>query len=636
MKKILLSTALIASLALPSFASEEGKATVSGYLKGEFGVSSDAGNSYNNESGDGFDGRSWRKAEVTAKFFLNGDIGEESTWHAELQFIRDAKAIRDYQGHHLYTQHDYFRELYVDTMYDDWEIRVGKQQLVWGTADGVKFLDIINPTDYREWGQNTMEDSRIPLWMMVAEKPIGDGDSTIQLVWVPDINRINQIPGLLNPTTGDRGQPFVSKGADSITGQYNGFLNIGPEMGKVALNFASNGGYLNSYAGLTGTASDTVEEYTLGTKMTGFGQGSPAKLAGSSYTGFAANNKTNLMDDGASTTTALSYDAPNSMFEYMGDTTFATFAGFVGMTTEYRVDEESRKLSNHNLGLRYKSSTDSGLNYSFNYYYHWDNNPVVDMHWEDHNGNRLETYDTKSGNYTTIRLRNAKTKADYNNATYDGSATLVFTQSLNRIQSFGTSFDYAVDTDFAPVVIRGEFLYDKDTKVPVVDLGRLGVGDLVGAFKMEYADMLKYVIGVDVTVMTNLFMSFQFMDIWNLDHVDTQSATQGANGRKYTKFTANPASLSLTNGFDKADEHEIMYTLFLSKPFMESDALRVNNLFLYERTNGGFWNRFDLEYSYSDNMLLTAEYNMYGGDRDGMFGQFEDMSNIQAGFKYLF
>jgi hypothetical protein len=79
-----------------------------------------------------------------------------------------------------------------------------------------------------------------------------------------------------------------------------------------------------------------------------------------------------------------------------------------------------------------------------------------------------------------------------------------------------------------------------------------------------------------------------------------------------------------------------MYTLFLSKPFMESDALRVNNLFLYERTNGGFWNRFDLEYSYSDNMLLTAEYNMYGGDRDGMFGQFEDMSNIQAGFKYLF
>jgi hypothetical protein len=116
-----------------------------------------------------------------------------------------------------------------------------------------------------------------------------------------------------------------------------------------------------------------------------------------------------------------------------------------------------------------------------------------------------------------------KTKADYNNATYDGSATLVFTQSLNRIQSFGTSFDYAVDTDFAPVVIRGEFLYDKDTKVPVVDLGRLGVGDLVGAFKMEYADMLKYVIGVDVTVMTNLFMSFQFMDIWNLDHVDTHN-----------------------------------------------------------------------------------------------------------------
>jgi len=82
--------------------------------------------------------------------------------------------------------------------------------------------------------------------------------------------------------------------------------------------------------------------------------------------------------------------------------------------------------------------------------------------------------------------------------------------------------------------------------------------------------------------------------------------------------------------------NQVMYTLFLSKPFLESDVLRVNNLFLLEDDQGGYWNRFDLEYSYSDDTILSAEWNKYGGDRFGVFGQFEDMSNIQVGAKYIF
>ena len=41
--------------------------------------------------------------------------------------------------------------------------------MVWGTADGMKLLDMINPTDYSEMAQNQMEDSRIPVWMINAE-----------------------------------------------------------------------------------------------------------------------------------------------------------------------------------------------------------------------------------------------------------------------------------------------------------------------------------------------------------------------------------------------------------------------------------------------------------------------------------
>jgi len=133
--------------------------------------------------------------------------------------------------------------------------------------------------------------------------------------------------------------------------------------------------------------------------------------------------------------------------------------------------------------------------------------------------------------------------------------------------------------------------------------------------------------------MTNLFTSFQFMDVWNLDYVD-QSVKYGDN--VYKKYTANPATMNLSNGLKAAEEHAIMYTLFLSKPFLESDALRVNNLLLVENENGGIWNRLDAEYTYSDEIVLTAEWNQYGNDKNGVFGQFEDASSVQVGFKYIF
>jgi len=64
--------------------------------------------------------------------------------------------------------------------------------------------------------------------------------------------------------------------------------------------------------------------------------------------------------------------------------------------------------------------------------------------------------------------------------------------------------------------------------------------------------------------------------------------------------------------------------------------LRVNNLLLVENENGGIWNRLDAEYTYSDEIVLTAEWNQYGNDKNGVFGQFEDASSVQVGFKYIF
>lgn len=76
------------------------------------------------------------------------------------------------------------RELYIDGYAGDMFYRLGKQQIVWGQADGLRVLDVLNPFDFREFILPEFDDYRIPLWTTNIELPLADG--TAQLVWIPD------------------------------------------------------------------------------------------------------------------------------------------------------------------------------------------------------------------------------------------------------------------------------------------------------------------------------------------------------------------------------------------------------------------------------------------------------------------
>ncbi len=79
----------------------------------------------------------------------------------------------------------WLRECYLDVLTDRLDLRLGKQQVVWGTADGIRILDIVNPLDYREWTLKDYVDTRIPLWMLNAEgKILMNGQ--LQLLLIPD------------------------------------------------------------------------------------------------------------------------------------------------------------------------------------------------------------------------------------------------------------------------------------------------------------------------------------------------------------------------------------------------------------------------------------------------------------------
>ncbi len=76
------------------------------------------------------------------------------------------------------------REFYVETTIGRSFLTLGKQQVVWGKADGLKVLDVVNPQAWREFILDDFDESRIPLWTMNAEIPMND--ATLQLLWIPD------------------------------------------------------------------------------------------------------------------------------------------------------------------------------------------------------------------------------------------------------------------------------------------------------------------------------------------------------------------------------------------------------------------------------------------------------------------
>jgi hypothetical protein len=79
----------------------------------------------------------------------------------------------------------WLRDCYLDIYTDRLDIRAGKQQVVWGTADGIRILDMINPLDYREWTLRDYSDIRIPLWMLNVEGELL-ADGHLQFLVIPD------------------------------------------------------------------------------------------------------------------------------------------------------------------------------------------------------------------------------------------------------------------------------------------------------------------------------------------------------------------------------------------------------------------------------------------------------------------
>lgn len=75
------------------------------------------------------------------------------------------------------------RENYLDRSVGSWEMRLGKQHVVWGEMVGVFVADVVSPRDLRDFLSTDLENVRRTTWAARFEKFSGDWHS--ELLWVP-------------------------------------------------------------------------------------------------------------------------------------------------------------------------------------------------------------------------------------------------------------------------------------------------------------------------------------------------------------------------------------------------------------------------------------------------------------------
>jgi hypothetical protein len=84
------------------------------------------------------------------------------------------------------------REAIVTLAGRDLEVRLGRQQVVWGEAISTFVTDVVNPKDFREFVLPDFTELRIPIWAVDVVYRLGPG-LTAEGVWTPDTMH-NRLP----------------------------------------------------------------------------------------------------------------------------------------------------------------------------------------------------------------------------------------------------------------------------------------------------------------------------------------------------------------------------------------------------------------------------------------------------------
>ncbi len=119
--------------------------------------------------------------------YSNGDFNIlQNTLNLNFELMGDKVALKANPMLYLYdidSLNFIFREIYLDLYFNSVDIRIGKQQIVWGKADGVFITDIVSPLNLTEFLLPDFDEIRIGVY--AAKFDFYFGNSTVEAIWKP-------------------------------------------------------------------------------------------------------------------------------------------------------------------------------------------------------------------------------------------------------------------------------------------------------------------------------------------------------------------------------------------------------------------------------------------------------------------
>ena len=131
----------------------------------------------------------------TSILYNNGDFNMlQNTLNLNFETIGDKVALKANPMIYLYGTDSIdfqMREIYLDLYFNSIDLRIGKQQVVWGKADGVFITDIVSPLNLSEFLLPDFDEIRVGVY--AAKFDYYFGSSTVEAIWKP-IYAGNQLP----------------------------------------------------------------------------------------------------------------------------------------------------------------------------------------------------------------------------------------------------------------------------------------------------------------------------------------------------------------------------------------------------------------------------------------------------------
>lgn len=135
--------------------------------------------SYNYRGHDSSDGTDWQGlSKLRTRLNLQYDHQWSDNWQSRISgygFYDAAYSIRDRSRYTSDVLDEYehdaeWQEVWVrGKLRDDLDVKIGRQVVIWGRADSLRVLDVLNPLDNREPGMADIEDLRLPVGMLKTD-----------------------------------------------------------------------------------------------------------------------------------------------------------------------------------------------------------------------------------------------------------------------------------------------------------------------------------------------------------------------------------------------------------------------------------------------------------------------------------